>query len=221
MLPAACTARLASLRYQPSTPTQPPSNRSHPCSMVLPRFFVAGRGRRQHAVGSPIGQRKPCYRSIIYSRLFYFYFWIFCASFRNYERTIGEWWLNCSLDSSLSFYIYGYIWFDFLLINERMIGEWWLNRFLVSILRWIFISMGIRFGFPLVNERMISEWWLNRFVASILRCPFIFIGIFGFPFVDKWKNGEWWLNRLDSSLYFYIYGYSFGKWKNDRWVMIK
>lgn len=53
MLPAACTARLASLRYQPSTPTQPPSIVLTPAlwfSPPRPPFFVADRGRRQHAV---------------------------------------------------------------------------------------------------------------------------------------------------------------------------
>lgn len=64
MLPAACTARLASLRYQPSTPTQPPTIVLTPVlwfsppPLPRPPFFIADRGRRQHAVDR-IGQRNP------------------------------------------------------------------------------------------------------------------------------------------------------------------
>ena len=61
MLPAACTARLASLRYQPSTPTQPPTIVLTPVLWFSPPASVFLRRRPWSTAtrGRPIGQRNP------------------------------------------------------------------------------------------------------------------------------------------------------------------
>lgn len=92
MLPAACTARLASLRYQPSTPTRPPSIILAPVLWCSPRpsFFVDGRGRRQQAVDRSASKAitpQACSFRAISPLLCLKVEIVFCAG----QRLVGTW----------------------------------------------------------------------------------------------------------------------------------